>query len=451
MTACLRLDPAPPLGRIVVAAVHGNTAEAGATQVRVGPSLAGRAALLAALLAGLVPGPVWAQSASEKGKVDQEIGATRENIESASVEERRLLGLLEQSADRKAQLDAKLALMDREIGGVQRELDAASSRLSALETEQRLTAGRLQASVGAFTAAKTDLSRQAIASYTGASEAANYAAMFLGSATVGDLASKRSYLRAVVGSQSETIARAEKLRDQVDDLGREVERSRKDAQAQRDVVARQRSSLLASRDAQAAVRAQVQGEITQTESLRVQVVTRKDEFEAQLEGLQRQSTAIAESLRRRAAESTAGPPATAGGAGPAAAPSQGRGRLLLPVRGAPITSPFGPRVHPVYGTVRLHTGIDYGADSGTSIGAANDGVVISSGWLGDYGIATLVDHGGGIVTVYAHQSASVVSAGQRVSAGSTIGRVGSTGASTGPHLHFEVRVNGEPVNPASYL
>jgi murein DD-endopeptidase MepM/ murein hydrolase activator NlpD len=78
-------------------------------------------------------------------------------------------------------------------------------------------------------------------------------------------------------------------------------------------------------------------------------------------------------------------------------------------------------------------------------------VVISSGWLGDYGIATLVDHGGGIVTVYAHQSASIVSAGQRVSAGLTIGRVGSTGASTGPHLHFEVRVNGEPVNPASYL
>ena len=129
MTACLRLDPAPPLGRIV-AGVHGNTAEAGETQVRVGPSLAGRAALLAALLAGLVPGPVWAQSASEKGKVDQEIGATRENIESASVDERRLLGLLEQSADRKAQLDAKLALMDREIGGVQRELDAAVAKLA---------------------------------------------------------------------------------------------------------------------------------------------------------------------------------------------------------------------------------------------------------------------------------------------------------------------------------
>ena len=101
--------------------------------MRVGRGLAWRTAFLAALVTGLAPGPVSAQSASEKGKVDQEIGATKENIESASAEERRLLGLLEQSADRKAQLDAKLAFMDGEIGGVQRKLDVASSRLSALE------------------------------------------------------------------------------------------------------------------------------------------------------------------------------------------------------------------------------------------------------------------------------------------------------------------------------
>ena len=301
--------------------------------------------------------------------------------------------------------------------------------------------------------AKEQLSRQALAAYTGASEAASYAAMLLGSATVGDLASRRSYLRAVVGSQSETISLAEALRDQVDDLGRQVERSRNEAQAQRDVVAGQRAALQSGRDREVAVHAQVQEEISQTESLRTQVVARKEEFETQLESLQRQSVAITDSLRRRAAESVPGPPPVAGGGGggAAATPSRAPGRLLLPVPGAPVTSPFGPRVHPVYGTVRIHTGIDYGANTGTSIRAAAEGVVITSGWLGDYGIATLIDHGGGIVTVYAHQSGTAVSGGQRVAAGSTIGRVGSTGASTGPHLHFEVRVNGDPVSPAPYL
>jgi murein DD-endopeptidase MepM/ murein hydrolase activator NlpD len=119
--------------------------------------------------------------------------------------------------------------------------------------------------------------------------------------------------------------------------------------------------------------------------------------------------------------------------------------------GAPITSPFGSRVHPIYGTVRMHTGIDFGADSGTAIRAAADGVVVSASWYGGYGNATIIDHGGGLATLYGHQSSMGVSAGQKVTAGQTIGRVGCTGDCTGPHLHFETRVNGDPVNPANYL
>lgn len=392
---------------------------------------------------------VWAQSAGDKDKVDRDIGATKEKIESASAVERRLLDLIQDSSARKSQLDTRVMSIDREIGAVQGQLDAATSRLSALETRQRVTAVRLQESIGALAAAKATLGRQALAAYTGAPDVANYASMVLGSATLDELASRRAYMRAVVGSQSDTVSLTERLRDQVDDLGREVEASRQDAQAQRDVVAEQRATLQVSHDAQAAIRSEVQAVVSQNESLRNQVLARKDEFEAQLEGLQRQSAAIAESLRQRART----PPAAAvGGAAPTpAAPARAPGRLLLPLPGAPITSPFGPRVHPVYGTVRLHAGIDYGAGSGTPIRAAGDGVVISSGWLGDYGIATLIDNGGGIVTVYAHQSATVVAGGQQVSAGTTIGRVGSTGASTGPHLHFEVRMNGDPVNPAQYL
>jgi murein DD-endopeptidase MepM/ murein hydrolase activator NlpD len=108
-------------------------------------------------------------------------------------------------------------------------------------------------------------------------------------------------------------------------------------------------------------------------------------------------------------------------------------------------------VHPIYGSVRLHTGGDLAANSGDPIWAAGDGSVVSAGWLGGYGNATIVDHGGGLATLYAHQSSLLVGAGQQVVKGQVIGRVGCTGSCTGPHLHYEVRINGNPVDPAPYL
>ena len=117
-----------------------------------------------------------------------------------------------------------------------------------------------------------------------------------------------------------------------------------------------------------------------------------------------------------------------------------------------ITSPYGTRVHPVTGKVKTHTGIDIGASMGTSIFAAAGGTVIVSGWnSGGYGNYVVIDHGGGITTLYAHCSSLNVSKGQTVSKGQVIARVGSTGISTGPHLHFEVLKNGGHTNPMSYF
>ena len=123
----------------------------------------------------------------------------------------------------------------------------------------------------------------------------------------------------------------------------------------------------------------------------------------------------------------------------------------MPVPGAPVASPFGYRIHPIYGDRRLHTGVDFGASEGTPIHAAEAGTVVSAGWMGGYGNATVIQHAGSLATLYGHQSAILVSVGQHVSRGQIIGRVGCTGACTGPHLHYEVRVNGTPVNPVPYL
>lgn len=129
---------------------------------------------------------------------------------------------------------------------------------------------------------------------------------------------------------------------------------------------------------------------------------------------------------------------------------RGTGQMLLPCLGE-ITSGFGWRMHPVLGYERFHAGIDIGADYGSTIYAAEQGLVIFAGWYGGYGNAVIIDHGGGITTLYGHTSELYVSEGQTVQRGQAIAAVGSTGLSTGPHLHFEVRREGEPTDPVAFL
>lgn len=117
-----------------------------------------------------------------------------------------------------------------------------------------------------------------------------------------------------------------------------------------------------------------------------------------------------------------------------------------------VTSEYGNRYHPISGSYSFHTGIDIGADGGTSIYAAADGKIISRGWIGGYGNTIIIDHGNGISTLYAHQSAfGSFGVGDYVVSGDVIGYVGTTGNSTGNHLHFEVRVNGNHTSPWNYL
>lgn len=128
--------------------------------------------------------------------------------------------------------------------------------------------------------------------------------------------------------------------------------------------------------------------------------------------------------------------------------------FIRPISG-PITSPFGYRVHPIFKSRIFHSGIDIGGPNGGAIRASNDGKVIYSGWYGGYGKVVILDHGvvngQPITTLYAHMSAINVGNGQMVKKGQALGREGSTGYSTGPHCHFEVRVNGKPVNPLNYV
>jgi murein DD-endopeptidase MepM/ murein hydrolase activator NlpD len=126
------------------------------------------------------------------------------------------------------------------------------------------------------------------------------------------------------------------------------------------------------------------------------------------------------------------------------------GKIAFPAKGV-LTSGFGMRVSPITGVNRIHSGIDIGASAGSPVIAAASGEVLQVGYMGGYGNAILIYHGGGLATLYAHLSGFAVETGQKVKQKQIIGYVGSTGFTTGPHLHFEVRVNGVPVNPYKYF
>ncbi|MDP9111815.1 MAG: peptidoglycan DD-metalloendopeptidase family protein, partial [Candidatus Eremiobacteraeota bacterium] len=216
-------------------------------------------------------------------------------------------------------------------------------------------------------------------------------------------------------------------------LERQADAQRR-ARNQLDTLADERRNLVGLADAQ---RSHVAGQVAEMESLSAAE-------EAQLEALilarQREIEAQREAARRAAALAGGPPPPVTG------AP----GALGWPVSGT-ITSPFGWRRNPFNGAPDFHQGLDIGAPSGTTIVAPAAGTVISAGWYGGYGNFILLDNGGGLVTGFGHCSQIFVASGQTVQKGQAIGAVGSTGVSTGPHLHFEVRVNGKPVDPVPYL
>ena len=181
--------------------------------------------------------------------------------------------------------------------------------------------------------------------------------------------------------------------------------------------------------------AEVRDELAVQQLLLAELESIIEDFETELDGLDAEQERLEELIR----EST--DPGNGGG---------GTSQLVRPVPGR-ITSGFGPRLHPILGYTRMHTGVDMTAPLGQGIRAGAAGTVIVAGTYGGYGLTVIIDHGGGMTTLYAHQSKLFVSRGESVGAGDTVGEAGATGLATGPHLHFEVRINGTPVDPADYL
>ena len=208
--------------------------------------------------------------------------------------------------------------------------------------------------------------------------------------------------------------------------------------------------------AQKAIRAQLGATITELEAEIGAMAAAEVELSAIIRDALREIARDA-ALARAATSTTTSPPTTtttAKGSDSSATTTTAVDTtdlaLIWPTTGS-VTSSFGARVHPITGHSRDHTGLDIGNVAGTSVWAAESGTVIYSGRLGGYGETVIVDHGSGVTTVYAHMSSRSVAKATSISQGAEVGKMGSTGYSTGPHLHFEIRLNNTAVNPQAYL
>lgn len=272
-----------------------------------------------------------------------------------------------------------------------------------------------------------------------------------------------SYIDVVIGSKdfSDFANRLEVLKRIIDSditLINEIKKERAEIEAHKQKLETDRAKLVELEKAALAK----QAEIEQKKAERNVVLQKAQNDRATamqaIEELNASSAQVSAMLKERqaaraaAAAAAAAAAQTSAGQGQGASDNwvQGTGQLGWPVSGE-ITSPYGYRVHPIWGTTIYHSGIDIGVDEGTPVHAADGGVVVWSGWMGGYGYAVVIDHGNGLSTLYGHNSELAVDEGQSVAKGQVISYAGSTGNSTGPHVHFEVRVNGDPVDPMGYL
>lgn len=373
---------------------------------------------------------------ARKRQVDQQIATLRAQVAEASAAEARLLDKLDAADARLAALSAEVATLDRRIVAAQAELAAAQADLDAAELRHREARAALVEVLGRLAAARDDLRARAVDAYTDGPLLAVYMSGILDVDDPGS-AARRGYLDAVLAARRHTVERLADLRTLAAARASELESARAEALAQRDLVAERAAALQAARAGRDAARQQVAAETAAHTAVLDEIRRRKAEFQAEIAALRRESDAIAAMLRSRQAGQPRAGAAT--------------GILDWPIPGAPITSGYGPRRHPIFGDERMHTGVDFGASAGTPIRAAADGVVVVAGERGGYGLTVVIDHGDNLATLYAHQSGLAVGEGERVRRGQVIGAVGATGFATGPHLHFEVRVRGNPVDPVPWL
>ncbi len=316
------------------------------------------------------------------------------------------------------------------LGGIQTNLRATTTQIAANEKKLKDASQRLNKLQANLAIAESDFQSQQFATvarlkFLQQQKGATGWALLLQSQSLNEFLDRRYQLQRVYAADRKNLASLKDQSEKIEKQRRAVSNKKNEIALLTQELHLQKSEFQAQANVQKA-------NITRLKQDR-------GALEAAEEQLARDSENIAALIQTRLSDQ----------ARRSGVAIQNTGLMGYPSNG-PITSPFGDRMHPILGYVRFHGGLDFGDEYGSPIFAAQSGTVILAGWNGGYGQCVVINHGG-VTTLYAHSSELYVSEGETVQRGQAIAAVGSSGLSTGPHLHFEVRVSGERVNPINYF
>ncbi|HEU4705680.1 MAG TPA: peptidoglycan DD-metalloendopeptidase family protein [Solirubrobacterales bacterium] len=358
---------------------------------------------------------------SQLQKVEQHKGVLTTTISRYKDKIDRLTGEVAGIRNREAAVRARLAAKQVELDKAVAVLDTAKAHLARVRAHLKRALSALR--------------ERLVAMYEAGSP--DVISVIVGSSSLDDLAARAEYLDRLHGMDEAVVGRVRDLRDQVKSLVTRLRDSKNRIEGARDAIASEKKALTAAR--------------TALQSRQAELVAARHDREAALEKIDRHAEELDGDLGEIQGKIAAQLAETGSAPLPAGPIKGGSGMLIWPVDG-PVVSGFGPRT--INGSYEYHPGIDIAVPEGTPIRAAATGTVSlqqSEAESGGYGNYTCLDHGGGLSTCYAHQSSFAVSLGQSVSQGEVIGYTGCTGYCFGPHLHFEVRINGSVTDPMGYL
>lgn len=363
---------------------------------------------------------------AQDGSPQERIEAARAEREAARAEAAERAGELEVLEASEEDLFIALAALEQQVAAQAARVETARAAVVQAEAEGVAYRDRIAITVAERESLVDRARQRVVESYV--TPQADELTSVLGTGDIYESARQQAVLDVVTSQDADLSDRFRSIGIELAEYEARTLEAAERAEAQRTTLAEALADLESAQAAE--------------EELLADLQVRIDALSAEIDALEDSEAELAAVIARAQAEiDAANRPApsvsTGGGSGSV-------GQLAWPTSGT-LTSGFGPR----WG--RLHQGIDLAAPTGTSIVAAESGVVIHSGVLGGYGQTILIDHGNGVVTLYAHQSERLVGSGVSVARGELIGRVGSTGNSTGPHLHFEVRINGVARDPLGYL
>ena len=376
--------------------------------------------VVAMLVSMFASGIVFAAAADDEDADSLQSKLDSLEEEKAAVQER-IADLTAQANDVQATRDA----LQQEIDLTKEEIATVEAYIERLQEQIDVKTTELEAAEKALEE-KEELFAQTVRTTYEQGEI-SYLEVLLNSSSFSDLLTRLEIVSAIMEDNQMVV-------DEYTAAKEDIEQKRDDLQDTQDEQKNYQENLNYKVDDLAASEAQQAALQESLEAYKAESEAEYDRIESEMQDVSNQ---IAELSRQAAANGSV---------------PMGDGTLIWPTPSCTTTnSAYGYRVHPIYGTVKFHAGEDIPAGYGAEILAAASGTVVTAGWVSGYGNYTVIDHGGGLMTAYGHQSSFAVSVGDVVTQGQVIGYVGSTGNSTGPHLHFEVYVNGATVDPKSYF